>query len=102
MEKLVEENPYDDEGYFSIDAHFHRLVVKSSGNTTLFDLYIPILRRLFLNKSLVNVVELHPYGLPSMRAFVQAVKNRDPEQAKEAIQNHVQPLLDMLRPGNRP
>ena len=38
MEKLVEENPYDDEGYFSIDAHFHRLVVKSSGNTTLFDL----------------------------------------------------------------
>ncbi len=98
MEKLVEENPDDDEAYFSIDAHFHRLVVKCSGNSTLFDLYIPILRRLFLTKDLVNVVDLHPYGLPSMKRFVQAVKDRDPERAKQSIQDHVKPLMNMIHP----
>jgi GntR family transcriptional repressor for pyruvate dehydrogenase complex len=99
MQKLVMETPNDFETYFAIDSHFHRLVVRSSGNSTLYDLYIPILRKLWLVNDVIEVSELHHYGLPSMIDFVQAVKARNPKAAKEAIETHVQPLMDMIQQG---
>ena len=96
MESLLRENPHDYENHFIIDAHFHRLVVKGSGNSLLFDLYIPILRKLWLVKDLIDIEEFHSYDLPSMKQFVQAVKNRDSQAACDAINAHVQPLLDLM------
>lgn len=96
METLLRENPHDYENHFIIDAHFHRLVVKGSGNSLLFDLYIPILRKLWLVKDLIDIEEFHSYDLPSMKQFVQAVKNRDSQAACDAINAHVKPLLDLM------
>jgi len=96
METLLRENPQDYENHFIIDAHFHRLVVKGSGNSLLFDLYIPILRRLWLVKDLIDIEQFHSYDLPSMKQFVQAVKDRNPQAACDAINAHVKPLLDLM------
>jgi GntR family transcriptional regulator, transcriptional repressor for pyruvate dehydrogenase complex len=92
MEKLVAETPGDNEAYYSIDIHFHRLVVQSAGNEALFDAYIPILRQLLQVISWVNAVDMHAYGLASMQQFVQAVRRRDAQAARAAIEAHVQPL----------
>lgn len=102
MDTLLRENPHDYENHFIIDAHFHRLVVKGSGNSLLFDLYIPILRKLWLVKDLIDIEEFHSFDLLSMKQFVQAVKNRDPQAACDAINAHVQPVLElMLRAQDR-
>jgi GntR family transcriptional repressor for pyruvate dehydrogenase complex len=97
MDRLVAENPHDEEGYFAIDAHFHRLVVQGSGNSVLFELYQPIMRKLWLLRASINTVEFHSYGLPSMHKMAEAVRARDPVAAVEAIQSHVGPLLGLLR-----
>jgi len=96
METLLRENPHDYENHFIIDAHFHRLVVKGSGNSLLFDLYIPILRKLWMVKDLIDIEQFHSFDLPSMKQFVQAVKNRDSQAACDAINAHVQPLLEIM------
>ncbi len=96
MEKLVETTPSDYSTYLTIDAHFHRLVVQGSGNRVLFDSYIPILRQVMLVNDMVNVLDLHPYGLPTMQQFLQAVKERNPEEARAAINAHVTPLSNFI------
>lgn len=96
MERLVEEDPDDYQTYFEIDSHFHRLVIKGSSNSILFDLYVPIMRKLWMVKDSLNVEEFHSYGLPSMKDFVQAVKARNPEAAAQAINDHVKPLLNLM------
>lgn len=96
METLLREDPHDYENHFIIDAHFHRLVVKGSGNSLLFDLYIPILRKLWLVKDLIDIEQFHSYDLPSMKQFVQAVKDRNPQAACDAINAHVKPLLEIM------
>jgi len=99
MQRLIEENPKDYEAYFLIDTHFHRLVVKGSGNSVFFDMYIPILRRLWQLKDLINLVDMHSYGLLSMQQFVQAVRSKDPKAALAAIEAHIKPLIDLLKQG---
>ena len=96
MEQLVENNPGDYGSYLAIDAHFHRMVVQCSQNRVLFDTYLPILRKIMLVNDMVEVLEMHPYGLPSMRQFVQAVKDRNPQSAQAAIEAHVKPLINFI------
>jgi len=97
MELLVNENPRDYDSYFPIDSQFHRLVVKGAGNSVLFDMYIPIMRQLWLLKDEIDIEEFHSYGLPSMQQFVEAVKARDPQAAAQAMNNHVRPLMGLMR-----
>ncbi len=101
MEKLVEENPEDYSTYLTIDAHFHRLVVQGSGNRVLFDTYLPILRQVMLVNEMINVMDLHPYSLPTMQRFLQAVKDHNPEAARSAIDAHVTPLASIIE-RNKP
>lgn len=97
MELLVAESPRDFERYFPIDNQFHRLVVKGAGNAVLFDLYLPIMRKLWLPRDAIDIQAFHSYGLPSMRELVAAVKAHDPQAAAEAMNKHVQPLIYLLR-----
>lgn len=96
MKRLVADNPRDNESYFPIDSHFHRLVVQGAGNSVLFDLYMPIMRKLWLLRDAIDIEEFHSYGLSSMRRLVEAVKARDPQAAAEAMQAHVRPLIELI------
>jgi GntR family transcriptional regulator, transcriptional repressor for pyruvate dehydrogenase complex len=96
MEKLVKEQPNDRQNFSNIDARFHRLVVKSAGNHVLFNTYVPILRQIFLVNDLTDVKEMCAYGLPTMKDFVQAVKERNPQEARLAIHAHIRPLVNFI------
>lgn len=99
MQRLIIESPLDYESYFLIDTHFHRLVIKGAGNESLFDLYIPILRKLWFLRDLIHLEDMHAYGIASMRAFVKAVQEKNPQAASEAIQLHVSPLMELIMRG---
>jgi GntR family transcriptional repressor for pyruvate dehydrogenase complex len=96
MQILLQSHPDDSEKHFAIDSRFHRLVFECTNNKLLFELYIPVLRKLWLVNSFLDVKEFHSYDLTSMRAFVQAIKDRDSEAAHDAMGTHVKPLLEIM------
>jgi GntR family transcriptional repressor for pyruvate dehydrogenase complex len=92
MEKLVIESPEDRQAYITIDVDFHRLLMQCAHNEVLLETYTPILRQILQISDMVDVSEFHAYGLPSMQRFLKAVKNRNPMEARRAIDAHIQPL----------
>ena len=55
------------------------------------------MRKLWLLKDEIDIEEFHSYRLPSMRQFLEAVRARNPQAAAQAMNNHVRPLMALIR-----
>jgi len=94
MEAVVK----DEKRFISLDLEFHVTIAAASENFLIFDLVSMI--RGQLTKALSRVLLLPnalPLSLKEHVAIVNAIRNRDPEAATEAMRNHLEAALERYR-----
>jgi len=78
------------------DLEFHRALVRLSGNRTLLRLYEDLLATLALARSAVPMLSQDEATRREHRAILRALKERDPEGAKRAVEAHVYRFRDLV------
>jgi DNA-binding GntR family transcriptional regulator len=81
------------------DVEFHRLIVQSSGNTTLIEVWSSLRIEA---RTLITLVETHLdlHKIAEMhRPILEAFAARDPELAGRAVREHVLAFGDILLKG---
>ncbi len=85
------------------DLEFHRALVRLSGNRTLFRLYEDLLSSLALVRSALPNLSQEETTRREHRAILEALKARDPEGARRAVEAHVERfkrlVLERLKEG---
>lgn len=71
------------------DLEFHRALVRLSGNKTLFRLYEDLLSSLALVRSALPNLSQEEATRREHWAILEALRRRDPEGAKQAVEAHV-------------
>lgn len=88
--KAIDEAPREDYAeQMRRDLEFHRALVRLSGNRTLFRLYEDLLSSLALIRSALPTLSQEETTREEHRAILEALKARDPEGAKRAVEAHV-------------
>ncbi|HKF08664.1 MAG TPA: GntR family transcriptional regulator [Xanthobacteraceae bacterium] len=87
--------------FMELDRHFHQAVAEASGNHVLVDVQRPLHERSARIWSLV--VMRHADGLrltqEEHEAVLEAIKRRDQEAARQAMQNHLASLRQRVKEG---
>ncbi|TBH17482.1 GntR family transcriptional regulator [Thermus thermamylovorans] len=78
------------------DLEFHRALVRLSGNKTLFRLYEDLLSSLALVRSALPTLSQEAATRREHWAILEALRRRDPEGAKRAVEAHVGRFRDLV------
>lgn len=97
MKKLDLDDESTRETYRSLDLQFHQVVMRSTHNEVLLDLYASILPEVLQVIDMVNIEEMLVYGIPTMEQVADAFEKRNPIEAKAAMFLHVTPLTDFIK-----
>ncbi|WP_337845951.1 GntR family transcriptional regulator [Thermus sp.] len=102
--KAIDEAPREDYAeQMRRDLEFHRTLVRLSGNRTLFRLYEDLLSSLALARSALPNLSQEETTREEHRAILEALKARDPEGARRAVEAHVERfkglVLEHLKEG---
>ncbi|WP_117237567.1 GntR family transcriptional regulator [Thermus sediminis] len=78
------------------DLEFHRTLVRLSGNKTLYGLYEDLLATLALVRSAVPMLSQEEATRREHQAILEALRARDPEGARRAVEAHVFRFRDLV------
>jgi DNA-binding GntR family transcriptional regulator len=103
MAKLVEQHhdaleDHDLDKHVELDAEFHRILRKGSGNSRLATMLERIEQQMILlNRSLSDTTGFEPRATEKdHRAIVEALKARDGERAEAAMRKHVRRMRNFF------
>ena len=95
--KAIDEAPREDyPEQMRRDLEFHRALVRLSGNKTLYRLYEDLLSSLALVRSALPNLSQEEATRKEHWAILEALKRRDPEGAKRAVEAHVGRFRDLV------
>ncbi len=100
QELILADQEEDRSRYKDADVVFHRYIVSRCGNTLLADMFEPIMQQNYCYKEQSELMDLLFHALRpiesvfgrSHQPILDALKNRNPEEAEKAIRQHIQKL----------
>ena len=96
LRAIDEASPEDYPEQMRRDLEFHRALVRLSGNKTLYRLYEDLLSSLALVRSALPTLSQEETTRKEHRAILEALRRRDPEGAKRAVEAHVFRFRDLV------
>lgn len=83
----------DKKQFAALDLEFHVTLAKASGNSLLFDLISMIRNQLVTALDKLLLPQVRPLTYKEHSAIVEAIQQRDPDRAREAMHTHLQSSL---------
>ncbi|EIA38744.1 MAG: GntR family transcriptional regulator [Thermus sp.] len=96
LRAIDEASPEDYPEQMRRDLEFHRALVRLSGNRTLYRLYEDLLSTLALARSALPTLSQDEATRREHRAILMALRRKDPEGAKKAVEAHVYRFRDLV------
>ncbi len=83
----------DKKQFAALDLEFHVTLAKASGNSLLFDLISMIRNQLVTALEKLLLPHVRPLTYKEHAAIVEAIEQRDPDRARDAMHTHLQSSL---------
>ncbi|MCB5281204.1 HTH-type transcriptional regulator LutR [Arthrobacter sp. ES1] len=89
---------HDVAAFVAADLAFHDLILRASENVFVAVLFAPLHRVLERRRTQTSEVrEIQAHAIGQHKKIVQALSTRDPHQARDAMDEHMQQTLDDLK-----
>ncbi len=97
LQAIDEAPPQDHLEQMRRDLEFHKALVRLSGNRTLYRLYEDLLSPLALVRAAEPTRSQDPETRRQHRAILEALRRRNAEEAKRAVERHLAYFRDLVR-----